>query len=541
VPENYATRPRLQVDGSDLDEAVQPLLEEVVIEHDIRLADMFALRFRDPGHDVLGNARFRIGGEVKIAAAAVGSEEQIELIVGDVTALEAEYDATGSHAIVRGYDRSHRVARGRRTETYRNVTDSDIARTVARRANLEVGQIDETRVTHQHVSQVNLSDWEFLRARAREAGFEAAVTGGKLHFRRPAEARQAPQAGEYDSTDPLQLVFGSNLVTFRPRVSSAAQVSEVEVRGWSPAQKDVVVARSAAATSAASIRDTPRSLAAIFGDPVQTRVDRAFGEQGEVEAAAGALADHVGSAFAAAEGVALGNPRLRAGVAISVAMTGADFDGRYVVNSTSHRFDRRGYRTRFTIGSRQERSLLGLVSPTSTAGPASGSGPPMNGVVTALVTGIDDPDQLGRVKLKFPWLSDTYESDWVRVVQFGAGNGRGAVFLPEVDDEVLVAFEHGEARRPYVIGGLYNGVDQPTLRDRIVDGDGAVERRGFVSRKGHRLVFVDANTDAKVEIDACGDIVIEADGKLELRARSGITLDAGQGNVDVSGTTIRLN
>src|SRR5207247_700755 len=159
-------------------------------------------------------------------------------------------------------------------------------------------------------------------------------------------------------------------------------------------------------------------------------------------------------------------------------------------------------------------------------GPASGAGASVPGVVTAVVTGVDDPDELGRVKLKFPWLSDDYESDWARVVQFGAGDSRGGVFLPEVNDEVLVAFEHGEMRRPYVVGGLYNGVDHPTLGDSIVAGDGAVERRGFVSRKGHRLVFVDADSDAKIEVDAKGDVIIHATGKLELSARSGITIDA---------------
>ena len=76
---------------------------------------------------------------------------------------------------------------------------------------------------------------------------------------------------------------------------------------------------------------------------------------------------------------------------------------------------------------------------------------------------------LARVKLKFPWLSDDYESEWARVAQLGAGHHRGAVWLPEVNDEVLVAFEHGDTRRPFVVGELYNGVDSP-LGDGLVDG-----------------------------------------------------------------------
>ncbi len=97
-------------------------------------------------------------------------------------------------------------------------------------------------------------------------------------------------------------------------------------------------------------------------------------------------------------------------------------------------------------------------------------------MVIGVVTAVDDPESLGRVKVKFPWLADDYESWWARVAQLGAGPDRGAVWLPEVNDEVLVAFEHGDTRRPYVVGGLCNGVDNPPFGDGLIDGStGAVQ------------------------------------------------------------------
>src|SRR5258706_405302 len=81
-----------------------------------------------------------------------------------------------------------------------------------------------------HVSQVNLSDWDFLTTRAAEIGFEVAVTEGRLHFRRPEAAATAPAQGDLRASDPLQLVFGRDLLEFRPRVSSSQQVGEVRVR-----------------------------------------------------------------------------------------------------------------------------------------------------------------------------------------------------------------------------------------------------------------------------------------------------------------------
>jgi uncharacterized protein involved in type VI secretion and phage assembly len=109
------------------------------------------------------------------------------------------------------------------------------------------------------------------------------------------------------------------------------------------------------------------------------------------------------------------------------------------------------------------------------------------GVVVGVVTNNQDPDKLGRVKVRFPWLSQDDESYWARIAVLMAGNNRGAWFLPEVDDEVLVAFEHGDVRMPYVLGALWNGVDAPP-RD---NSDGKNNQRVIRSRSGHELVFND--------------------------------------------------
>src|ERR1700681_1734571 len=92
---------------------------------------------------------------------------------------------------------------------------------------------------------------------------------------------------------------------------------------------------------------------------------------------------------------------------------------------------------------------------------AKGSDANLYGVEIALVTNVKDPEKQGRVKVCFPRLPGKPESDWARVAQPAAGPGRGFYWLPEVNDEVLVAFERGQANLPYVIGALWNGKDQP--------------------------------------------------------------------------------
>jgi uncharacterized protein involved in type VI secretion and phage assembly len=123
------------------------------------------------------------------------------------------------------------------------------------------------------------------------------------------------------------------------------------------------------------------------------------------------------------------------------------------------------------------------------------------GVVVGIVTNNKDPDGKYRVKVRFPWLpnggaSNSEESAWCRIATFMAGGGRGAFFLPEVDDEVLIAFEHGDIARPYVVGALWNGTDKPTYDNK----GGKNNVRGFTSRSGHVMEFCDDKENKKEKI-----------------------------------------
>jgi len=145
------------------------------------------------------------------------------------------------------------------------------------------------------------------------------------------------------------------------------------------------------------------------------------------------------------------------------------------------------------------------------------------GVAAGLVTNNQDPEGLGRVRLKFPWLSDENESDWVRIATFMAGNQRGGYFLPEVGDEALVAFEHGDINRPYVIGFLWNGVDKPPE----ANSDGKNSIRTITSRSGHEIIFND-DADQKQE-------------KLEIHTKAGHTIvlddSAGAEKIEIKDKT----
>ena len=151
------------------------------------------------------------------------------------------------------------------------------------------------------------------------------------------------------------------------------------------------------------------------------------------------------------------------------------------------------------------------------------------GVLPALVTDIKDPDNQGRVKVTLPWSPDAHGAryeGWARLATLFGGNQRGSWFIPDVDDEVLVAFEHGDPRRPYVLGGLWNGRDAPP---QAMDGAGRNNKKVLCSRRGVKITLDDQ--------DGQETLILETPGGQKF------TLKDGPGQVSVedsNGNSIKL-
>lgn len=180
------------------------------------------------------------------------------------------------------------------------------------------------------------------------------------------------------------------------------------------------------------------------------------------------------------------------------------------------------------------------------------------GVVPAVVVDNKDPAGRYRVKVMFPqWLcasskytanadKEDFLSSWARVSTWMAGPDRGAFCLPEVDDEVLVCFENGDIRFPYVVGSLWNGVDAPTHRNN--DQDGKNGYRSIRSRSGHTLTFVDGGKDGSEEkIILQTETAVGEMDETDPDARAGhyVVLDKGKEKIEIrdqsKGLTIRLD
>jgi uncharacterized protein involved in type VI secretion and phage assembly len=149
------------------------------------------------------------------------------------------------------------------------------------------------------------------------------------------------------------------------------------------------------------------------------------------------------------------------------------------------------------------------------------------GVTIGIVSNNKDPEKLGRVKVKFPWLDPDHESNWARVASLMAGPDRGLYFLPEINDEVLVAFAHGDIQSPYILGALWNGVDKPPL----TNSDGENNQRMIKSRSGHQIILDDSAGGEKIIIrdkTAKNEIVIDSNtNTLNIKAGQDLTIEVG--------------
>jgi len=354
---------------------------------------------------------------------------------------------------------------------------------------------------------------------------------------------------------PVELAWNQGLTSFAARITAADQVAEVEVRGWDPERKEAITASVTNSQSAPQIGlDAGQVRSGAFGSATALVTERPVKDASEAQAIAQAALDHATGSIILADGVTMGAPRIRAGVQVKLSGLGQRLSGTYLVTSSVHTVTpAHGYETRFSVRGRRRAMLVEL---SSTNGHDEGR---RFAPVVAVVTNVRDPNNQGRVKVKFPWLSDSEESAWARLVSPMAGPTRGLQLVPEVDDEVLVVFEHGDPNHPLVIGGLWNGQDATPLGGDAISGDGAVQQRVLLTRIGHKLLFDDSDASKsiviedsagnKVTLDAAnkkilvegqGDIEVKATGTLKLEGQQ-VEVTASGGNLTVSGTQIKLN
>ncbi len=494
--------------GGPLDPALAARLTEVRVETTRGLPDVCTLRLAEAApdgsgsHKVIDDARFKLGAPltVKLAAAIGGTLKPV--FDGEIVTVEADIgtDHGGEPAlelIVTALDRSHRMHRTTTTRTLRQVTMTDVARKVAGEHGLKIGKLADTGGGPvEELHQVGETDWAFLDRLVRDRGGELDVAEGALHIIDPS--KPTPPVAE--------LVWGENMERFRARASTVGQVAKVDVSGWDPKSKRAV--SGSAIPKATTTAEKAALDSAVSGSQLLVATARVT-NQAEAVAEAKGIAGRLGDERVQIEAWVTGDPILLAGCYVNCAGVGTRFAGKARIACAVHTYGARGYRTRLTLGA-GGRPLAQALNGAARA-PAF-----TDHLVVGIVTSNVDPESLGRVKVSYPTLREKQvESGWARIAREASGAARGTVALPHVNDEVVIGFENGDARRPFVLGALFNGVDKP----------------------GADLVKATSSVAARYPRDL--DVATQAKGVLA--ADKGLTVTTKQGPVEVAaGTEIKL-
>jgi phage protein D/phage baseplate assembly protein gpV len=551
----------IKINGADVPEQIQSRIVNLQVDSALGMPSMCILDVMDDElASVDDSTMFKFGNSIE-----VGSGENIDpesgapapssaLFSGEITAIEPVYLADGkTRLIIRGYDKSHRLHRNRRTKTYANSTDSDIIKAILG-ANGISPQLAATTTVHDHVYQHNETDFEMVAKLARRNGFTWFAHGSQVTLDKPSALAAGRSA--------LTLAYGSTLREFRPRLSGIGQRQKIEVRGWDVQSKHSIVGRATSSgfSFPPSSGNGVSSTKAAFGDGNVVVHETPIKDQGEADRLASALLDEADGGYVQGEGVALGNPKLLAGTPLTLEGLGNRFSGKYFVAGATHTFGEEGYETRFRVtglGSANISALLGAGAGTAERVSMHQE---FTGLVVGIVTNIDDDQKWGRIKLKFPTISEADESWWARVAQPLAGPERGFYLMPQVNDEVLVGFEHGDFNRPYVVGSLWNGTDKlPSEAAAAPDGKrhmvhilktgtearfviDDIEEFLELTSKGKHYIKID-NKNKKIELKTAGGHVVEIDeqGQKITMKTGNQTVEMATGGITLTGSTVKIN
>lgn len=532
---------RLKINGSPASKEIDGAIISVTVEQDVDMPAMFTivLHFDARQTKMIDEPTIADGKEIEILVGYADQEKSI--CIGKITAMEPRFDDQGTTHVIRGFDYSFAMHRNAKSRSFVKQTDSDIAKKIAAEASGLTAKVEATTQVHDYVYQHNQTNWAFLSTRARRIGYILRVVGKELQFKKP----------EPEGT-PVDLEFGVNLKSFNARLSVAEQVNEVEVRGWDVKNKQAIVGRASSSTAKPDVgekRKASEVAAGVWGEATRYELNGSPDGVDEANLRATAILDDTTKSFITAEGECNGDPKFALGGTINVKGVGERFQGKYYLTSVQHNLSKTGgHQVKFRAGRTRSESMSSILSP-----PPDQAVAPQ--VTVGVVTNNRDDDGLARVKVKFPMLFDDDESHWARQAVPMAGADRGFIAMPEVNDEVLVAFEHGDPTKPFILGSLWNGVDQPPKGTAdLVDGGGVVNQRIWRSRSGHLFLFDDTDgseairiidktnknhititsSDNKLQVQIEGDIEVTSQtGKISMTAEKDINIESKSGKISL--------
>jgi Rhs element Vgr protein len=421
----------------------------------------------------------------------------------------------------------------RKSKYFHDVKDSDVFAQIIDGHGLG-HQIEATQPQHQTLVQYASSDWDFVVGRAEANGLMVLTNGDQVQVVKPDTA-----------ADPaLTLQYGATLLELEAQMDARDQLAGLSCQAWDPANQQWQSAEGQEPQLAEQGNVAASDLAEAAGG--ETAGQAHGGSLTSDELQAWADAGLLKSRLARIQGRAkcIGFGAIQAGDMLELAGMGARFNGRALVSGVRHEFGGGTWTTELQFGG-DPRWFLDQHPP---APPAAALIPPVSGLQIGIVTALEgDPDGEERIQVRMPLIGADEEGFWARLASLDAGNNRGAIFRPEIDDEVVLGFLHDDPRQAVVLGMLHSSA-KPTPIAASDDN----HQKGFVTRSGISVLFDDDKVSVTIQTpngnsvtlsdddggirladENSNSLVLNADG-ISIESASDINIKAG-GDVNIEG------
>ena len=473
----------IEIDGVALTAEIVQTIQEIRVKQLLSAPSQCEILLPEAEQKFSSEALSKVGCLIHIKIA----DQDQSLFYGQITAIDYVYDASLRPLLaIRAYDLLHQLRKRQPVRAHVQVNMHQLAQDLTQDLGLKVHG-GETSPLTPRLFQYRQSDLQLLHEFGESYGQYFFLNKDRLLISSLENA---------ETNDSLTL--GKNLFEARFSINAETVTESVTATGWNLQRTTPHIKKTQ--ESAMGVNATVFFEPADFGsDGQRTLVDCDVHDENQAERAAQKELDRYLMQQVTLWGVAEGNPVLTPGIAVQVLGVASALEGRYILTEVTHSID----------------PVKGFISEINSTPPAIEKTKPVKNATIGVVSQVNDPDNLGRVKVSLPTYN-TIETDWLQVLTLGAGPNKGQLMLPDVGDTVLLLIVNGEPAQSIVLGGLYGENDLP----QSVVKDGAVKR--FVTQTaGKQRIFLD-DTEISIGIEThSGHSIRMTPGKIGITRNNG--------------------
>jgi len=479
--------------------------------------------------EVSDGALFKPGSRISIALGYGGGGPAPEKIFeGIVTRHAVSAGSEGLRLKVNLRDLAITMTRSRHSRVFAQKSDEQVMRQLISQANLKVGRLARTPITHPELVQFNVSDWDFILCRSDVLGLAIRVQNGVISAL-PLELGAPKRTLDYGLDDTRELEL---------ELDGAQQWASLKVQSWDRAKLAPTAPVLAKPANLQIGNQTDTLLAEAVAASEATLLHGAPTAPAELQSWANARLLRSRLSLLRGSAMVDGSSDLQPLDTVEIKGVGQRFNGKALVSGVTHTIDGDGWRSQLRLGLSAD--WFARTAELAEV-PAAGLLPPAIGLQIATVASLAvDPDGELRVQVKLPQMAADEALQWARPLSPDAGAGRGFVFRPEVGDEVVIGFLNDDPRQPLILGALFGSKNKPP--QPVQSPDETNPLRAIVSRAGSRIVFDDKTPALHIATTAAGEASGEYKNKISLdeKAKTITIEDQHSNKIELSDKGISL-